>query len=84
MPSCLYHNKTVGLTVRVPIWGPTGLNSGVLFMKLDQLKEFEFEKKINQVASESKYTKVIVGNQDIMNIVFNKEPGLNFLMFSSR
>lgn len=57
----------------VPLVWQYGLNSGVLFMKLDRLREFDFEKKVMDVTLGGQYS--IIGDQDFINIVFHNQTG---------
>ena len=62
----------------------TGINSGVLFMKLDRLREFEFGKKMAKVAFDDFYRKQydLYGNQIIMGLLFRNQSGKqNFAYF---
>jgi lipopolysaccharide biosynthesis glycosyltransferase len=55
---------------------PYGVNSGVLFLKFDKMKEFEFEKKI--FALFDIYIKRLqLPEQDLLNILFYNQTGLN-------
>lgn len=52
-----------------------GLNSGMLLMRLDRMREFDFEKKIIETAAVPKYKESVVGDQDLLNILFHNQTG---------
>ena len=56
----------------MPVVWNSGLNSGVLFMRLDRMREFEFERKVEDLLSNnvSLVSKIIYPEQDILNIIF--------------
>ena len=63
------------MSAHVPSVWPSGLNSGVLFMKLDRLREFSFEKRVIEVVANDHYKSAISGDQDIVNIIFHNNSG---------
>lgn len=67
--SCVYFDKT-----RLPlVVDKYGVNSGLLFMKLDDLRRFDFVKKIIEIRRRSKFR--IIGDQDMINILFYNQTG---------
>ena len=67
--SCVYFDKT-----RLPlVVDKYGVNSGLLFMKLDDLRRFDFVKKIIEIRKRSKFR--IIGDQDMINILFYNQTG---------
>jgi len=62
---------------RVPSVWTSGFNAGVLFMRLDRLREFNYEKKILNIVLDRKYnSKFDFAEQDLLNILFHKNTGL--------
>ena len=59
---------------RHPFYGQLGLNSGVMLMDLKKLRELKFTKKIIEIYREYKQN-IVWGDQDLLNIYFNKYPG---------
>ena len=59
---------------RHPFYGQLGLNSGVMLMDLKKLRELKFTKKIIEIYREHKQN-IVWGDQDLLNIYFNKYPG---------
>ena len=59
---------------RHPFYGTLGLNSGVMLMDLRKLRNIDFAKKIIEIYREYKYN-IVWGDQDLLNIFFNKYPG---------
>lgn len=71
----MYYNANI------PVVGKYGINSGILFMKLIELRRFEFVKKIIEIKNNSKFQ--ITGDQDMINILFHKQTGkLKFKTFT--
>ena len=52
---------------------PIGLNSGVLLMNLTKMREFHFEERVFEYYEEFK-TRIEIGDQDILNILFHFYP----------
>lgn len=72
--SCAYYNKLLNLKTHVPAYGPSGLNAGVLFMRLNKLREFDFEKKILNLIPIYK-SRLQFAEQDLINILFHNDTG---------
>jgi lipopolysaccharide biosynthesis glycosyltransferase len=69
---CSYHNKK---KLAFPIVGRSGLNSGIIFMRLDRMREFKFEDKMMDLLEEYK-SKLVHPEQDLMSILFSYYPGI--------
>lgn len=68
---------------RHPYYGNLGLNSGVMLMDLKKLREIDFVKKIVAIYHQYKL-KITWGDQDLLNIFFQKYPGwYNYRLKSS-
>ena len=78
--SCAYFSKVLGRPTHVPAVWQSGLNGGVIFMRLNRLREFDFEKKIIEIA-EMYHTKLHFAEQDLLNILFSKNIGKLFISF---
>lgn len=77
---CAYFNKTFGGETHVPALWNSGLNGGVLFMRLDRMREFKFEEKIVRLASSRQYKdKLEFAEQDLLNILFHNNTGDYFV-----
>ena len=59
---------------RHPFYGELGLNSGVMLMDLKKLRELNFTQTIIAIYKEHKFN-IAWGDQDLLNIYFNKHPG---------
>lgn len=69
----------MGKQLAIPVVGNSGLNSGVMFMRLDLMRNSNFVDAIVKVADG--YKDIIPGaEQDILNIIFSKNLGksINF------
>lgn len=72
--SCIYYR------FRIPVIGRFGINSGLMFMKLDELRRFDFVNKIIEIKNKTKYR--IYGDQDMINFLFHNQTGkIKFLNF---
>lgn len=60
---------------RHPFYGEMGLNSGVMLMDLRKLRELDFTQEIIEIYREYKLN-IVWGDQDLLNIYFNKHPGI--------
>ena len=56
-----------------PYYGKTGLNSGVMLMNLTRMRQFSWD-KVYQLKDEYR-SKIVWGDQDILNILFHFYPG---------
>ena len=73
---------------RIPVVGQFGINSGLMFMKLDELRRFDFVNKIIEIQNKTKYR--IYGDQDMINFLFHNQTGkikfwdftLNLIVFT--
>jgi lipopolysaccharide biosynthesis glycosyltransferase len=59
---------------RHPIVAPHGINSGVLFLKFDKMKEFQFERKITNLL-DVYMNHLKLPEQDLLNILFSNQTG---------
>jgi lipopolysaccharide biosynthesis glycosyltransferase len=59
--------------VHVPAVGQSGLNSGVLFIKLDRIRTSNFLELVEETAEKFK-PNLIGAEQDVLNIIFNNFP----------
>lgn len=76
MAPCLYHYGTT--KNKVPFYGTSGLNAGIMHMNLTRMKDFPGGGWIpaNMKVFDN-YKKIIkLADQDILNILFNKHPDL--------
>ena len=64
----------IGEETHVPAIFDSGLNSGVLFMRLDRMREFDFEKKIINLWR-IYFNKLVYPEQDLLNIIFHDNIG---------
>lgn len=72
---CGYYDHYIGKPEpRIPAYGKYGLNSGVLLMRLDRLRDFMFEEKMIALSNDYKY-RLIYPEQDLLNIVFHFNHG---------
>lgn len=70
---CAYYKQTKGSMAHVPAVWNSGLNSGVLFMRLDRMREFGFEEKIQNLLLNTTYhSRLAFPEQDLLNILFYK------------
>ena len=67
----------------MPVVWEAGLNAGVLFMRLDRMREFKFQEKLLQSAKKYK-SKLIFTEQDLINIVFSTNIGIILVLFDNR
>lgn len=63
----------VNKPVHVPAVGQSGLNSGVLFIKLDRIRNSNFLGLVEETAEKFK-PNLIGAEQDVLNIIFNNFP----------
>lgn len=70
---CMYMYRKTHSPLPVPWVWKYGVNSGMLLMRLDRMREFDFEKKIIQTATFPKYKESIMGDQDLLNILFHNQ-----------
>jgi lipopolysaccharide biosynthesis glycosyltransferase len=68
-PGCAYFYKHL---LSYPVTGKFGLNTGVLFMKLDKMREFNFEGKMALILDRCLVNNIRlhVAEQDLVNILF--------------
>ena len=59
---------------RIPFYGKTGLNSGVMLMNLTRMREFQFNSKLLPIFIEFK-SNLSFGDQCLLNILFHHHPG---------
>lgn len=64
----------LGKQLAIPIVGNSGLNAGVLFMRLDLMRNSNFVDAIVKVADGYKDT-LPGAEQDMLNIIFSKNMG---------
>ena len=62
------------MQTHVPAVFDSGLNGGVLFMRLDRMREFAFEEKIINLSNSYK-PKLTFAEQDLLNILFHDNIG---------
>jgi lipopolysaccharide biosynthesis glycosyltransferase len=58
----------------IPVVGSYGINSGVLFLELNKLREFEFDKKMMNLL-DIYMEKLFRPEQDLLNILFANQTG---------
>lgn len=58
----------------MPTVGKSGLNGGVLFMRLDRLKAIDFENKII-ILAELYHGRLVFAEQDLLNAFFHDHIG---------
>ena len=64
----------MGKKLAIPVVGNSGLNAGVLFMRLDLMRNSNFVDAIVKVADG--YKDILPGaEQDMLNIIFSKNMG---------
>ena len=70
--------------VHVPAVGQSGLNSGVLFIKLDRIRTSNFLELVEETAEKFK-PNLIGAEQDVLNIIFNNFPSkfIHFILPSN-
>lgn len=61
----------LGNKTHVPTIWDSGLNGGVLFMRLDRMREFDFENKIIKLF-EAHSDNLLFLEQDLLNILFSQ------------
>ena len=64
---------------RHPYYGNYGVNSGVMLMKLDKMRQLKWERQITDIY-ETFNTRIVFGDQDLINIYFSSNPQQLFLM----
>lgn len=79
LKSCAYYDNVIGKATHVPIFGESGLNSGVMFMDLDKLRKFDFENKITVIANTYR-NRLVYPDQDLLNILFRKNSSKDMQM----
>ncbi|KAF2347421.1 Glycosyl transferase family 8, partial [Trinorchestia longiramus] len=77
MAPCLYHYGT-SRNSKVPYYGRTGLNAGVMHMNLTRMKTFPGGGwlEANMAVFDEYRDNITLADQDILNILFNKHPDL--------
>ena len=60
-----------------PYYGSYGLNSGVMLMNLTRMRAFGWNDKLEPILQKYR-SKVVWGDQDIINVIFHYNPGLTF------
>ncbi|KAL1464944.1 hypothetical protein WDU94_004544 [Cyamophila willieti] len=71
-----------GRFARHPYYGKTGLNSGVMLMNLTRMRSFGWGNYLGPILKQFK-TKMVFGDQDIINIIFYYHPE-TLLLFQCR
>jgi lipopolysaccharide biosynthesis glycosyltransferase len=61
----------------IPLVKRYGINSGVLFLRLDKLRKFELDKKMMQTL-DLWIKKPITAEQDLLNILFSNQTGTKY------
>lgn len=74
---CGYIDKVLGKEAHVPAIFNSGLNSGILFMRLDRMREFNFEEKMINLSVLYR-DKLLYPEQDLLNILFHNNIGKLF------
>lgn len=60
---------------RHPYYGYYGVNSGVMLMNLSRMRQFGWNQRLEPIF-EKYQSKIVWGDQDIINIIFSSDPGL--------
>lgn len=60
---------------RHPYYKPYGVNSGVMLMNLTKMRMFNWIDRMEPILEKYR-TELVWGDQDILNILFNRFPGL--------
>ena len=72
---CAYYKKALGQEAHVPVVWDAGINAGVIFMRLDRMREFKFQEKLIEYAVEYK-DRLLFHEQDLINILFTNYIGI--------
>ena len=64
---------------RHPYYPPYGLNSGVMLMNLTRMRKFGWTERLPSILNEYR-SKIVWGDQDIINIIFSKNIDRIFVM----
>ena len=63
-------------SAKTPIYGKSGVNSGVLLMNLTRMRQFDWQNKLMPVYL--KYGKLLYADQGIINVILHFNTGKNF------
>lgn len=69
--SCPYHPSQRNF----PVYGDFGINTGVIFMKLDAMRKFGFIEKIIDIRDKFREVHLRYADQDLMVIFLSYYPG---------